>query len=125
MLRSKPAALFAAALGKTRPEDRQALLAEACAGAPARLARIESLLHAHEHPDSFLEPPQGVDGLAFRESVTEQAGTVIGGCCSWLYVAARYLQFSSYSSVPSRLIRIIGQLRRAATCSMCVDLPVP
>jgi eukaryotic-like serine/threonine-protein kinase len=69
-------ALFAAALEKTPPE-RQAFLAQACVGAPDVLARIEALLHAHEHPDTFLDPPEGRIP-ALREPVTEAPGSVIG-----------------------------------------------
>ena len=48
--------IFTAALGKASPAERQAFLAEACAGDARLRAAVEGLLEAHEHPDSFLEP---------------------------------------------------------------------
>jgi serine/threonine protein kinase/tetratricopeptide (TPR) repeat protein len=71
-------ALFAAALDIPQPGRRRAFLIEACAGEPTRLARIEALLHAHAHPDSFLEPPQVADAPAFGEPIVERPGTSIG-----------------------------------------------
>jgi eukaryotic-like serine/threonine-protein kinase len=71
-------ALFAAALAKALPAERHAFLARACAGDAKCLARIEALLHAHEQPDSFLEPPPVPLIPTVSEPVAERAGTVIG-----------------------------------------------
>jgi serine/threonine protein kinase len=75
--------LFNAALEKPRPDDRRVFLAEACAGDARRLARLEALLHAHEHPDSFLEPPPDTDLPALDEPmldepIVERPGVAIG-----------------------------------------------
>ncbi len=49
--------VFAAALAKSCPEERSALLDEACAGDPALRQRVEALLKAHQDAHSFLEGP--------------------------------------------------------------------
>jgi WD40 repeat protein/serine/threonine protein kinase len=71
--------IFAAALGKPSPVERRAFLAEACSGDPELRARVEALLHAHDDPDSFLEPRN----VAFVPPVDlppirEHSGTLIG-----------------------------------------------
>src|SRR5579884_3600725 len=68
--------IFASALTKTSLLEREAFLAEACAGNPALRARVEALLHAHEHPDSFLEPAP--TPTMVQPTIGEQPGTVIG-----------------------------------------------
>jgi WD40 repeat protein/serine/threonine protein kinase len=71
--------IFAAALGKVSPVERLAFLAEACNGDADLRARIEALLHAHENPDSFLEPRSaGVAPTADEQPIPEHPGTVIG-----------------------------------------------
>jgi serine/threonine protein kinase/WD40 repeat protein len=71
-------ALFAVALAKTCADERHTFLMEACAGEPMRLARIEALLRAHEHPDSFLEPPHAAEVPTTHDIAPEGPGTVIG-----------------------------------------------
>jgi serine/threonine protein kinase len=50
-------AIFERAYEIPSQADRSAYLDEACAGAPAIRAEVESLLRAHEQAGSFLEPP--------------------------------------------------------------------
>jgi serine/threonine protein kinase len=53
--------VFATALGQKDPAARAAYLAEAC-GTDAELhQRVEALLRASEHPDSFLDDPPAAD----------------------------------------------------------------
>src|SRR5258708_1372406 len=80
--------IFAAALGQATSEAKIAFLDGACAGNPKLRARIEGLLWAHEHPDSFLnsaaDPSGGKQGSGpFEATVTiptvnEPAGAQIG-----------------------------------------------
>jgi eukaryotic-like serine/threonine-protein kinase len=71
--------IFAAALGKASPAERQAFLADACAGDGELRARVEALLQAHDNPDSFLEPRSAGLALTVDEPpVREQPGAVIG-----------------------------------------------
>src|SRR5262245_51328057 len=80
--------IFAAAVEQATPEARSAFLDAACAGNAALRARIEGLLWAHEHPDSFLDAPEnttGDKGCAHALDVTvagpvggEPVGTTIG-----------------------------------------------
>ncbi len=49
--------IFAAATEKSAPEERAAFLDEACGLDTPLRARLERLLHAHDHPASFLVPP--------------------------------------------------------------------
>jgi serine/threonine protein kinase len=59
--------LFAAAIAHDSPEERAAFVESACAGNPSLRARIEGLLRAHEHPDSFLNTAlEATDGSAAR-----------------------------------------------------------
>jgi eukaryotic-like serine/threonine-protein kinase len=67
--------IFTAALGKAPPQ-RPAFLAEACGGDVHLRAKVEALLSAHEHPDSFLETP--AHGAGCAEPLREGPGTVIG-----------------------------------------------
>jgi serine/threonine protein kinase/tetratricopeptide (TPR) repeat protein len=71
-------ALFAAALAITVPAERRTFLAEACRGDRHRLAQVEALLHAHEHPDPFLQPATAPVRPTFPEPITEGPGTVVG-----------------------------------------------
>jgi hypothetical protein len=50
-------AVFAAALAASSPDERFALLGEACAGDPALRQRVEALLRAHGQAVRFLERP--------------------------------------------------------------------
>src|SRR5262249_3543478 len=72
--------IFAAALARTSPAERRAFLAEACAGDAELRGRVEALLHAPEHPGSFLEPPGAPEFPATVEdpSLAERSGQVIG-----------------------------------------------
>src|SRR5262245_40511366 len=49
--------LFIAALEKGGPEERQAYLAEACAGRPVLREQVEALLRLHENAGSLLMEP--------------------------------------------------------------------
>jgi serine/threonine protein kinase/tetratricopeptide (TPR) repeat protein len=69
--------IFTAALAKASPEERLAFLDEACHGDAELRFRVEALLQAHEHPDSFLERGSG-DFLPTGDGLTERPGTVIG-----------------------------------------------
>jgi eukaryotic-like serine/threonine-protein kinase len=72
-------ALFAAALGKTSPAERLAFLAEACGGDAGLRARVEALLLAHDHPDTFLQAPViAAPDPNVAERISEGPGTVIG-----------------------------------------------
>src|SRR5262245_8990532 len=55
---------------------RARFLAEACAGAPHLQARLQALLEAHDHPDSFLDPAPATT-ILFDE-VAERPGAQIG-----------------------------------------------
>jgi tetratricopeptide (TPR) repeat protein len=79
--------LFAAALERRAAAERQAFLAEACAGDAALRRRVELLLAAHDRSAGILDPPTGPPGSA---AVTvhagpgggagrEHAGTVVAG----------------------------------------------
>src|SRR5438128_10224664 len=50
-------ALFLAAVEKTSPAERRALLDEQCVGEPALRRRVEELLQAHDEPGSLLNTP--------------------------------------------------------------------
>ena len=53
--------IFAAAIEKTSPEARAALLDVECARNTELRARLEMLLQAHDHPDpAFESPPPGL-----------------------------------------------------------------
>jgi serine/threonine protein kinase len=67
--------LFAQALEKKSPAERESFLDEACAGEPELRAQIESLLRAHEQAGDFLG--QTVK-LAESDFVIEPTGTMIG-----------------------------------------------
>ncbi|HUT91553.1 MAG TPA: protein kinase [Thermoguttaceae bacterium] len=49
--------IFEQAIEKASPEERTAFLEEACAGDRELRAKVEALLRAHDHPDSFLGRP--------------------------------------------------------------------
>src|SRR4051812_25170836 len=49
--------LFAAAIAVADPTERAAVLDRECASDPARRARLEALLCAHDNPDSLLDNP--------------------------------------------------------------------
>jgi serine/threonine protein kinase/Flp pilus assembly protein TadD len=70
--------IFAAALEKASPEDRRAFLAKACTGDAGLRARVEALLHAHDNPDSFLEPPNERPTATIDEPIHEGPGSRIG-----------------------------------------------
>jgi serine/threonine protein kinase/outer membrane protein assembly factor BamB len=73
---SSPEALFAAALERAGEAERRAFLDAACAGNPVLRQEVESLLHAHEHANSFMEN-QAMLGAAPGASI-EKAGDHIG-----------------------------------------------
>jgi hypothetical protein len=73
------ASIFAEALQRTRPAERAAYLAQACAGSDELRHDVEMLLRAHARAGEFLNQP-AVDHLAATEelAVTEGPGTVLG-----------------------------------------------
>jgi WD40 repeat protein/serine/threonine protein kinase len=74
MVHSTEKAIFLEALEKATVQDREAFLAEACAGRPAFRAEVEELLRAHDRPGNMLD---GVpDGCA--ASLVEGPGTSVG-----------------------------------------------
>src|SRR4051794_18587501 len=58
------------------PEERVAFLDGACGANRELRGEVESLLHAHEAPDSFLREP--VDRTGAYEPLAERAGSLIG-----------------------------------------------
>src|SRR5262249_31693798 len=81
--------IFAAALGKASPAERLAFVAAACSGDAELRVGVEALLHAHDNPDSFLEPQSASFVPPVDEPpICEHPGTVIG---------------------PSRLVERIGE----------------
>jgi serine/threonine protein kinase/tetratricopeptide (TPR) repeat protein len=80
--------IFAAALEVPSTQERKAFLDEACSGDETLRQRVEALLHAHEHPDSFLAQTlhhllgtvdTPADGQAtFDQGELEALGTRIG-----------------------------------------------
>lgn len=72
-------AIFLAALDKSTPSERFALVERACAGDPALLERVKELLSSHEESKGPLDsPPPGVGASPTLSPVTERPGTVIG-----------------------------------------------
>src|SRR5262245_41294629 len=69
--------LFAAAIQPPLAE-RAAYLDHACAGNAVLRAQVESLLTAHDHPDSLLEVPVRNATIETTPRMTEAPGTVIG-----------------------------------------------
>jgi serine/threonine protein kinase len=72
-----PESLFHLALEKAAGE-RGAFLDAACAGDDQLRLRLEVLLHAHDHPDGFLEAPAANLVATVDEPISERPGTVIG-----------------------------------------------
>src|SRR5829696_202028 len=71
--------IFAEALGRATPAERDAYLDEACAGIPGLRREVEALLFAHARPPGILEAsPVGL-GLS-REvlAAPERVGSTIG-----------------------------------------------
>src|SRR5262245_29370649 len=58
------------------PDRRAAFLDEACGANRALRDEVESLLRAHDAPDSFLREP--IDRTAPYEPIAERPGSVIG-----------------------------------------------
>src|SRR5262249_23865680 len=72
-------ALFAAALEKASPAERLAFLGEACGGDAGLRARVEALLQAHDHPDTFLQAPIiAAPDPTVDELIGQGPGTAIG-----------------------------------------------
>ena len=70
--------IFKAAV-KLPPERRAAYLDQACGSDAELRGEIESLLHAHDATDGFLEDvPAGPDPTEDYQSIAERPGTVIG-----------------------------------------------
>jgi eukaryotic-like serine/threonine-protein kinase len=69
--------IFHAALAKPPPE-RCEFLAAACAGDETLQMRVESLLHAHENPGSFLAERPSMPGATIDARISERPGTTIG-----------------------------------------------
>ena len=71
--------IFADAVAKDDPDVRAAYLDEACGADAALRARVEGLLAAHDDPDNFLQPPDGLqEGTVGRLAISEAPGTQIG-----------------------------------------------
>ncbi len=71
--------IFAAAIEKTAPGEREKFLGEACQGDSEVRARVDALLQAHDNPDSFLERPDpDLLPTAMQPSITEKPGSIIG-----------------------------------------------
>src|SRR5262245_54130293 len=80
-------AIFAVAIQKSSAEARVAYLNEACGGNTGLRTKIEALLDAYDHPDSFLEPMIGAsiyDGVpiglnvSLDRPIVESCGMIIG-----------------------------------------------
>ena len=69
--------LFAAAIQKPH-EERAAFLDRECGGDASLRARLESLLAAHDHPDSLLEAPAGQATMDTPARMPQSVGTIIG-----------------------------------------------
>lgn len=69
--------LFAVAI-QTPLAERAEFLDRACAGDAPFRAQVESLLAAHDHPDSLLEVPVCNATIGITTRMTEVPGTVIG-----------------------------------------------
>src|SRR5262245_45182547 len=69
--------IFAAAMEKC-PADRASFLDRACGGDAGLRAEVESLLKAHEAPDSLLSPAGIQATIAPVAHVAECSGTLIG-----------------------------------------------
>ena len=67
--------IFAQALEKKSPVEREEFLAEACQGEPELRREVESLLRAGEQAGDFLGQTMRIPGAGF---VTESTGTMIG-----------------------------------------------
>src|SRR5262245_54547020 len=72
---SSQSAIFNAVV-KLPPDRRAAFLDEACGANRALRGEVESLLQAHDAPDTFLREP--VDRTAAYEPIAERPGSVIG-----------------------------------------------
>ena len=76
---SREESIFAAALERPTDQDRQAYLAEACAGEPGLIARVRDLLRAHEGTKGPLDaPPPGVVSTRVHSRLSEAPGSQIG-----------------------------------------------
>src|SRR5262245_26660575 len=69
--------IFAAAVQKP-PTEQASFLDRACAGDAMLRSQIESLLRAHDGPDSLLDAPAHCATIAAAPSIKETPGTVIG-----------------------------------------------
>src|SRR5689334_18997081 len=69
--------IFAAALEKSSLEEREAFLAQACAGDEKIRRRVEALLRAHNEPDDLLDEPAGGELAVTYVPLTESPGTEI------------------------------------------------
>lgn len=71
--------IFAAALERTDPQEREAFLASACAGDPKLRQRIEALLGSHDGAGDFLKVPAADEyGITYVSDMAEGPDTVIG-----------------------------------------------
>ncbi len=72
--------IFTAAIAKTSPEERAKFLEEACGSDAGMRAGVEALLHAHDRPDSFLEPtPPVLDETINALPRAESPGAIVAG----------------------------------------------
>jgi hypothetical protein len=69
--------IFAQAMEKKSPAEREKFLDEACHGAPELRQQVESLLHAHEQAGEFLGQAQTAK-LSEPDFTLEKTGTMIG-----------------------------------------------
>jgi serine/threonine protein kinase len=70
--------IFHQALDRSRPDEREAYVAQACAGNQALRAAVEGLLRAHVGATGFLEHPLPEALATVDEPISERPGTVIG-----------------------------------------------
>jgi eukaryotic-like serine/threonine-protein kinase len=87
--------IFAAATQKSTPAERAAFLDEACGRETPLRARLERLLHAPDHPDSFPSPP--------APAVAWEGAATSAGTAAALETAALGTQIGPY-----RLLQQIG-----------------
>ena len=70
--------IFGEALRLSKPAEREAYLARACAGNPELRREVESLLSAHQRAGDFLGR---IQPLPAPDLPVERPGTVIGRSC--------------------------------------------
>src|SRR4051812_13621944 len=95
--------IFAVALKKKSPRERQAYLDEACAGEPELRSAVEGLLKADSDAGSFLErPPVGLEATVVSDSSSRDTD----GSGSW----AAHLSFLQRCDKPDRLGKLVSKV---------------